>query len=99
MKTQQYKVQPFKDNVIVKHKPRPQEMYSNVAGLLLPSNIQNSDFDYLYDVLAIGPKVRDVKVGDTVYIHPDARMRPATVDDEKIWRVEEESIMYIRKSE
>ena len=86
-------ITPLHDNIIVEEHIEAQDSHSKGGIYLGALHTRNQ---YFYKVLSVGPKVAVLKVGDIVWINPDAAKRPATLDDNKVWRVKEEDVMYKR---
>jgi co-chaperonin GroES (HSP10) len=81
-------IQPFHDNIIVQ---RHEKLKITPGGIYFEGPTTE---DHYYEVLAAGPEVKDLKKGDVVYIHPDARRRPADLDGSQIWRVNEGDVLF-----
>lgn len=81
-------IQPLEDNIVVR---RHAKLKITPGGIYFEGPTTE---DHYYEVLEVGPKVVDLKKGDVVYIHPDARKRPAEFDGQSIWRVKEEDVLF-----
>ena len=82
------KITPFTNNVIVKAIPNK----AKIGSIFLPED--RAEEDYRYEVVAAGPDVKDLVVGDTVCIWPDAQKRPIDWKGQQLYRVNELDILY-----
>lgn len=81
-------IKPLGDGLIVKQQPKKEETES---GIYIPENSRANN-TFLHDVLAVGPDVKDVKVGDVIYVNPGARSATIDFDGERVFRVFESEV-------
>lgn len=86
-------IQPLKNNVIAR-KLAPVEQEIN--GIIVMTQ-QHRDDRYL--VIAVGPDVRDVSMGDTVYIRPNAESHTIKHDGDTLRHVAEHNIYAVEVDE
>lgn len=81
----------FKDNL----KNGLFETYSESGLYVAPSHEDTSQSTRESIIVAIGPDVKSVKVGDTVIVEPLKWTENFTVNDEKFWKTDEDQILAI----
>jgi co-chaperonin GroES (HSP10) len=86
-------IQPLKDNVIVR-KLAPLEQEIN--GIIVMTQAHRDD---RYLVISVGPDVRDISMGDTVYIRPNAESQYVKYDGDTLRHIAEENIYAVEVDE
>jgi co-chaperonin GroES (HSP10) len=81
-------IKPLGDGLIVKQQPKKERTDS---GIFLPENSRAGN-TFLHDVIAVGPGVKDVKVGDVVYVAPDARRATIDYAGDRVFRIFESEV-------
>jgi co-chaperonin GroES (HSP10) len=56
---------------------------------------EQSDNDYTTEVLAVGPDVRGIEIGNTVVLGNGANCMPIKINDKEYWQVDSYQIMGI----
>ena len=86
-------IQPLKNNVIAR-KLAPIEQEIN--GIIIMTEPHRDD---RYLVIAVGPDVRDVSMGDTVYIRPNAESHYIEHEGDKLRHIAEHNIYAVQVDE
>jgi co-chaperonin GroES (HSP10) len=86
-------IQPLKNNIIARKLSTTEQ---EINGIIVMTQSHRDD---RYLVIAVGPDVRDVSMGDTVYIRPNAESQYVKYDGDTLRHIAEENIYAVEVDE